>query len=97
VEFYIATWDWIGNDVIQMAWNFFQKCIMPAHINETHIAFIPKKLCPLVPADYRPISLFNIIYKIIAKCLANRLKSHLRDYVQPSQQDFKKVDELAIT
>ena len=30
----------------------------------------------------------NVIYKIIAKCLANRLKPHLPDYVHPSQQAF---------
>jgi hypothetical protein len=88
VEFYIATWEWIGSDVVQLVRNFFQTGIMPSHINETHIALIPKKLVPLVPADYRPISLCNVIYKIIGKCLANRLKPHLPDYIHPSQQAF---------
>jgi hypothetical protein len=88
VEFYIATWDWIGQDVIQLVRTFFQTGIMPSHINDTHIALIPKKLVPLVPADYRPISLCNVIYKIIAKCIANRLKPHFPDYIHPSQQAF---------
>jgi hypothetical protein len=61
------------NDVVQLVRGFFQIGIMPAHINETHIARIPKKLVHLVPANYRPISLCNVIYRIIAKCLANRL------------------------
>jgi hypothetical protein len=88
VEFYLATWDWISQDVVQLVRNFFQTGIMPSHINDTHIALIPKKLVPLVPADYRPISLCNVIYKIIAKCIANRLKPHLPDYIHPSQQAF---------
>jgi hypothetical protein len=88
VEFYIATWEWIGQDVIQLVRTSFQTGIMPSHINDTHIALIPKKLVPLVPADYRPISLCNVIYKIIAKCIAIRLKPHLHDYIHPSQQAF---------
>jgi hypothetical protein len=87
-EFYIATWEWIGQDVVQLVRNFFQTGIIPSHINDTHIALIPKKLVPLIPADYTPISLCNVIYKIIAKCIANRLKSHLPDYIHPSQQAF---------
>lgn len=88
VEFYLATWDWIGQDVIQLVRSFFQTGIMPAHINDTHIALIPKKLVPLIPADYRPISLCNVIYKIIAKCIANRLKPQLPDYIHASQEAF---------
>lgn len=68
--------------------SFFDSGILPAHINDTHISLIPKKLVPLVPADYRPISLCNVVYKLIAKSLANRLKPHLPDYIHPSQQAF---------
>jgi hypothetical protein len=88
VEFYLATWTWIGQDVVNLVRNFFETGIMPDHINDTHITLIPKKLVPLIPGDYRPISLCNVIYKIIAKCLANRLKPHLPDYIHQSQQAF---------
>uniref|UniRef100_A0A453D719 Reverse transcriptase domain-containing protein n=1 Tax=Aegilops tauschii subsp. strangulata TaxID=200361 RepID=A0A453D719_AEGTS len=88
VEFYLATWDWIGEEVTQLVTNFYQTATLPSHINNTNIALIPKKLVPLLPTDYRPISLCNVIYKIIAKSLANRLKSHLPDYIDPAQQAF---------
>jgi hypothetical protein len=50
---------------------------MPAHVNDTHIALISKKLITSILADYRQISLCNAIYKIIAKPIANRLKPYL--------------------
>jgi hypothetical protein len=61
---------------------------LPPHLNDTHIALVPKKLSCLLPSDYRPISLCNVIYKLIAKSLVNRLKDHLVDYIHPSQQAF---------
>ena len=88
VEFYLATWSWIGDDVAALVSSFFHSGVMPQHINDTHIVLIPKKLVALVPADYRPISLCNVVYKLISKSLANRLKPHLPDYINPSQQAF---------
>jgi hypothetical protein len=68
--------------------NFYRTGILPTHISDTNITLVPKKLVPQVPTDYRPISLCNVIYKIIAKSLANRLKPHLPDYIDPAQQAF---------
>ena len=48
----------------------------------------PKKVKCHLPSDFRPISLCNVIYKVIAKSLANRLKPHLPNYIHPSQQAF---------
>ncbi|KAM3331616.1 hypothetical protein ACQJBY_027530 [Aegilops geniculata] len=88
VEFYLAAWDWIGDEVTQLVVNFYLSGNLPPHINETNIALIPKKLIPQVPMGYRPISLCNVVYKIITKSLANRIKPHLPDYIDPAQQAF---------
>ena len=45
VEFYLATWDWIGDDVTQLVVNFYRTGILPSHVSDTNIALIPKKTC----------------------------------------------------
>ena len=80
--------DWIGDDVTNVVTSFYDTGILPPHLNDTQIALIPKKIACHLPSDFRPISLCNVIYKIIAKSLANRLKMHLPDYIHPSQQAF---------
>jgi hypothetical protein len=63
---------------------------MQPEINQTFIALIPKKMQPITPQDFRPITLCNVIYKIISKSLADRLKPHLPSYIDHSQAAFIK-------
>lgn len=61
---------------------------MPAKLNDTHICLIPKTKNPQKVTEYRPISLCNVIYRILAKVLANRLKKILPGVVSNSQSAF---------
>ena len=55
------------------------------------ITLLPKKdKDPLLVKNYRPISLLNTDYKIIAKVMANRLKLCLHQIIQDDQTGFMK-------
>jgi len=88
VAFYRATWPWIGDDVTTLVHNFYRTGTLPPEINKTFFVLIPKKNAHVLPQDFRPISLCNVIYKVIAKSLADRIKPHLPNKIHLSQSAF---------
>jgi hypothetical protein len=61
---------------------------MPAEINEAAIVLIPKVDKPELLKEFRPISLCSVIYKIVSKCLVNRLRPLLDDLIGLTQSAF---------
>jgi hypothetical protein len=86
--FYKATWNWSKQDVHQLVSDFYTNSTLPSELNSTFITLIPKKPNPVLPQDFRPIGLCNVIYKIISKSLADRIKPHLPSYISQSQSAF---------
>jgi hypothetical protein len=68
--------------------NFFSTGYLDAYVNSTFIALIPKNKNPSKVSDFRPISLCNVVYKIISKVLANRLKVILPHIISQNQSAF---------
>ena len=54
-------------------------------MNFTHIVFIPKKNDLQYITEFRPISLSNVVSRIISKVLANRIKSILPNVISDVQ------------
>ena len=90
VEFFIEAWQVIGNDVTVAVQSFFLKGFLPKGLNSTILALIPKKEEAKVMKDYRPISCCNVLYKIISKLIANRLRGVLPKFISLNQSAFIK-------
>jgi len=62
---------------------FFHDGKLLKQINHTLIALISKVDHPISTAQFRPISLCNTLYKIIAKILVNRMRPILEKIIDP--------------
>uniref|UniRef100_A0A803P8Y0 Reverse transcriptase domain-containing protein n=1 Tax=Cannabis sativa TaxID=3483 RepID=A0A803P8Y0_CANSA len=87
-NFYKANWSLVKNDVISAALSFLNENGNISLLNTTLISLIPKVKQPLSVKDFRPISLCTIIYKIISKTIANRLKLVLNKLISSNQSAF---------
>ncbi|KAI0515995.1 hypothetical protein KFK09_008666 [Dendrobium nobile] len=88
--FYKSTWHIIGSWVCKAVSSFFNKCYMPNGVKATALAIIPKHKNAADISDYRPIALCNVLYKIMAKVLAERMKPFMNLIVLDNQAGFVK-------
>lgn len=86
--FFQQYWDTIGDDVVAAVHSFLHSDQLFRDINFTHVCLIPKVKNPVHMSDLRPIALCNVLYKICAKVVANRLKKILSNLISPFQSAF---------
>ena len=55
------------------------------NLNSTFLVLIPKRENAVDIKDYRPISLVGVLYKILAKVLANRFRRVVGQVVSKAQ------------
>ncbi len=75
--FYQKYWHLIGEDVTKAVLTCLNIGKILKAINHTYITLIPKVKNPEEVKEFRPISLCNVIYKLLSKVLTNRLKNIL--------------------
>ena len=86
--FYKKYWPIVGDSVIFAVQNFFRFGHMLKEVNSSFIVLIPKNNSPSTVNHFRPISLCNTVYKVIAKILVSRLRPLLDNLVSPCQSAF---------
>ncbi|KAL2230743.1 UNVERIFIED_CONTAM: Transposon TX1 uncharacterized protein [Sesamum indicum] len=86
--FYKAAWPVVGAEVTRAVLDFFSTGRLLKQVNSTLLALIPKVHTPMSVSDFRPISCCNVLYKIIAKLLVQRLSVILDKLISPCQAAF---------
>jgi hypothetical protein len=86
--FYKESWELIGEKVTTKVLSVLNGGPLPEGWNNTCVVLIPKTKNPECMKDLRPISLCNVVYKMVSKVLANRLKQILPDIISPNQSAF---------
>ncbi|XP_020989778.1 uncharacterized protein LOC110276993 [Arachis duranensis] len=79
--FFKEYWEIVGFDVWTMVRHAFSGLDMDPRMMETLVVLNPKVENPVSMKDFRPISLCNVVYKVITKVLVNRLRPHLKEII----------------
>eukprot|EP00253_Pinus_taeda_P029977 PITA_29977 len=88
IELFLHFFDLIGSEITDVVEESRLKGEIYRPFNSTFIALIPKKDEPENFEDFRPISLCNCIYKIIAKVIAIRIVPILSRNISMEQFGF---------
>ena len=77
IEFFLVAYDTIGPDLLQLVEEYRINGLIHPPLNSTFLALVPKRDNPINLEDFRPISLYNITYKVIEKVIARWLNKVL--------------------
>jgi hypothetical protein len=86
--FYKKFWNICGDEITQEVLQAMNLGVILEGWNDTTVVLILKLDDPELVTQFQPISLCNVIYKIISKMLAARLKEILLEILSPMQSSF---------
>jgi hypothetical protein len=78
----------LGEELIDEVLLAINSGVVPDDCNNTTLVLIRKVESPELVTQYRPISMCNVIYNVISKFLAARLKTILLETISPTQSSF---------
>ena len=84
-EFYLNFFDILGHDLVSVFKKIFDDGILSESQRTAVISLTPKKGDTQIPSNWRPISLLNTDYKLLAKILQVRLSKLLPNIINEFQ------------
>ncbi|GMI90851.1 hypothetical protein HRI_002754400 [Hibiscus trionum] len=99
LDFFKKFWPSLKTSVMRFFDDFYQGKVGDKGFNRSYITLIPKKPCPKFISDYRPISLIDSLYKVVAKVLSRRLARCIKEVVGENQFAFtpgKQISDCAL-
>ncbi|KAL8152609.1 hypothetical protein V2J09_010369 [Rumex salicifolius] len=86
--FYQNCWEVVGGSVVRFVLDFFSTGSLPRATNDAPLVLIAKVAKPERIKQFRPISLCNVLFKVITKTMVIRLKEVISKLIGPSQSSF---------
>lgn len=86
--FYQESWEVVVDSVTRFVLEFFESGVLPRETNDALVVLIAKVLKPEKIMQFRPISLCNVLFKIITKTMVLRLKKVMTKLIGPAQSSF---------
>ncbi|CAI5466594.1 unnamed protein product [Closterium sp. Yama58-4] len=87
-ELFECHWDLLGGSFMALVKDFEKSASIPAELKEAVTILLHKKGDRDQLNNYRPITLLNFIYKVLAKVMADRMKRVLHQVISPEQYGF---------
>ncbi|XP_074305947.1 uncharacterized protein LOC141641174 [Silene latifolia] len=86
--FFQKCWHFVKHDVIAVVLNILNGGVVLKELNRTFITLVPKCESPERVEDFRPISLCNVIMKVVTRCITNRMSRVMSYLVGDYQNAF---------
>lgn len=99
-EFIKNYWQEIKSEICRILDDFYENRLDLNLFNEAKIVLIPKIESPKNTSDFKPISVLNLIPKLISKILSNRLRLVLPELISANQTAFvhgRQISENFVT
>lgn len=88
VIFYQKYWKVVGPSLTILVNRAISSGRIPYSLLTAFLTLIPKKDMPENAADFRPITLLNVAFKIILKVLVNRMRPIMKKIIGPHHNSF---------